>query len=181
MMHSPEESVDDNNLANLDFRSILADYTDSHNDGNENSEFATPSPYELNDINSLYWNSSDLSEYVLTNQENLKFLIHMNIQSLPAKFDSFQTFLNTVSKQDHKCLPSIVALSETWLSPLNETNFNLLGFQPLISKCRNDNSHRGGVALFVKEGYDFTVQHDLDKFIPKVFESLFITLKPSNF
>ena len=77
-------------------------------------------------------------------------------------------------------LPAVIALSETWLNQHNETQYDISGFHPLIAKSRPDNSDRGGVAFYVRDDLDYIERPDLNLFIPFVFESLFITLKPIN-
>ena len=64
-----------------------------------------------------------------------------------------------------------------WLNGHNSKALSINGYEPIISKFRKENSSRGGVALFIREGSQFRERPDLDKFIPYTFESTFITLK----
>ena len=69
---------------------------------------------------------------------------------------------------------SVIAISETWanndsLSPLNIPGYN--------STFKNRTSGRGGgVALFVRNCFKFTVRDDLSAFNNVYFESIFIEL-----
>ena len=107
-------------------------------------------------------------------------LIHFNIQCLQAKFDSLITFLRSLSHDSVNNLPIVLALSETWLNESNKESFKIKGYQPIVSNFRRDNSSRGGVAVFVREEVSFRERPDLNTFIPKLFESVFITVSDLN-
>lgn len=80
-----------------------------------------PSPYEVNNIHSLYWDAYSLSCELYKTPTDL--YIHMNIQVLSAKFDLLQLRLNTLSHENLEKFPKIIALSETWLCEANEQSF----------------------------------------------------------
>ena len=155
-------------LMRLDLNSIFSETSDFDCDD------VISTPYELNDIESCYWEtdtlSSQLPHAVLKN-----IFLHLNIQGLPIKYNNFVTFLN-----DFQFLPSVIPLSETWLNEFNESSYDISGYHPLIAKSRPDNSDRGGVAFYVREDLNFIERPDLNLFIPFIFESSFITLQPSN-
>ena len=77
-------------------------------------------------------------------------------------------------------LTHVIALSETWLNRDNKSSFPIPGFHPIVSNIRQDNSSRGGVALYVPEEYNFIKRPDFDTFIPLTFESIFTTIKDIN-
>ena len=161
--------------SNLDFKTILED----NNANRLFSDVNTPSPYELHNIDPKFWETDDLCKYISSNLQEI-ILLHSNIQSLEAKYDSFITFLTSLISNNNHCLPSVIALSETWLNSTNESLFPINGYQPLIARCRLDHSNRGGVGLFVRDDLEIIPRPDLEKFIPFVFESVFITLKTLN-
>ena len=170
-------NVDLEFLSTLDFRSAFT-VSDEINANDE----ATPSPYDTCSFHSNYWDTVTLSNYLSTdvNHCSTNFFLHLNIQGLDPKFDEFKSFLKTLSNESESKLPTVIALSETWLNEFNHDAFSIPGYMPLISDYRKDNSSRGGISLCIKEGNDFIERKDLNIFIPTIFESLFITLKPSN-
>ena len=96
-------------------------------------EVSIPSPYELNNIESLYWDTDNLSKFIPQNHINSNFLLHFNIQNFPSKFDALFTFINRFYNEGNKsCIPSIIALSETWLNKYNESCFPIDNYQPLV-------------------------------------------------
>ena len=158
----------------LDFNSLLIDLEGTSDIDHER----VPTPYELHNLKCLYWDPSDLPSAISQNDKDL--IVHFNIQSLPSKFDNLTRFLNDASHQSRFKKPIVLALSETWLNDFNNSSFELNEYHPPISEHRRDNSDRGGVALFVNEAHEFRERPDLNKFIPKVFESVFITLIELN-
>ena len=160
----------------LDFASLLKDQ--------ENSDpylrDAVPSPYELHNLENSYWNTSKLARSLNSELGGGNILFHFNIQGLSAKFDNLVTFMNDLSSEKFENLPIVLALSETWLSDLDESSYHINGYHPIIARSRNDNSCRGGVAFYVRIDQEFEPRNDLDLFIPFVFESVFIHLKSLN-
>ena len=132
----------------LDFYIVLSDVVNSEN----SSDVTVPTPYDLHGLICNYWETNTLSDFVFSNQIDL--FVHLNIQCLSAKFDSLIAFLDELSHEKNEKLPAILALSETWLNASNNSTFVINGFQPIVSKCRRDNSSRGGVALYVRSGLD---------------------------
>ena len=88
--------------------------------------------------------------------------------------------LNTYSYENFCNLPFAISLSETWLNEFSEENFPIGSYHPIVSNIRKDNSSRGGVALYVREELDFEKRPEFSKFIPCIFESIFVTLKDYN-
>ena len=162
-------------VAEKDFRYILSDASSEDYVTGE----ITPTPYEIHNISSSYWEMSELRDKVAVDLDKSLFL-HLNVQCLPAKFDSLITFFNAVSSGVYRNLPSVFALSETWLNDFNESSYVFPGYHPLIAKSRPDNSSRGGVALLIRDDLHYIDRPDLNVFIPTIFESLFITLQQHN-
>ena len=90
-----------------------------------------------------------MSRYVNSKLPNRLF-VHLNIQSLQAKYDNLITFLNSVADCNEHALPSVIALSETWLNPSNESLFDINGYHSLIARSRLDHSNRGRVGVYVR-------------------------------
>ena len=69
---------------------------------------------------------------------------------------------------------SVIAISNTWASTDNVLLLNIPGYN---SSFKNRTSGRGGgVALFARNCFKFTVRDDLSEFNNDYFESIFIEL-----
>jgi exonuclease III len=100
----------------------------------------------------------------------------LNIQSLPAKFHEFSEMVKNMSI--YKCEPDVICLQETWRIP-DPDMFNIDGYHPPVFKLR-ENMQGGGVAIYVKNQYVFSVLSKYSSTIDKVAETLFIELISKN-
>jgi hypothetical protein len=112
----------------------------------------------------------DLDNLQLNGAQHLYKALHLNIQSLPSKFDQLKNILVTLSNQ-HLHLDFIL-LCETFLTDNTVQFFNIPGYQ-LVYKNRK-NKCRGGVAIYIKDNFTFTVREDLSIYQEGEFESLFL-------
>ena len=100
---------------------------------------------------------------------NSKFgIIHFNIRSMPRNFDVAEILLFNLNYDF-----SVIALTETWLTPNNYDCYGLHGYC-MESKHRYTKSG-GGVALLIKESLRYNVRHDLSETSDQL-ESLFIEI-----
>ncbi len=102
--------------------------------------------------------------------------LHINIHSLPAKFDKLKTLLTRLN--DISIPIQFVLLCETFLTDTNVNLFEIPGYH-FIYKNRKANS-RGGVAMYIKEGIQFVNRGDLEIHCDSEFESLIIEATFSN-
>ena len=149
----------------MDLNIVLKDCDNSTGDKSI-IDVTVPTPFDINRIESKYWSSSNLPTLAVNNSVG-DIVLHLNIQSLPAKYDNFQTFLYLLMRGEIS--PALIGLTETWLNSHNKAAFSLNGYHPLIARCREDESSRGGVGLFVREDLEFDERPDLEVFIPFVF------------
>ena len=159
-------------LSSLDCNSVFHQFSESSSE----NELILPSPFDLNNIESCYWDTEKLSHKF----SNSTVFLHQNIQGIPCKYDNFVTFLNNLSGPKAHSRPSVLAISETWLTDHNASSFDIVGYHPFISNHRKDNSGRGGVGLYIKDDIEYVERPDLSKFVPFVFESQFVSLKSSS-
>ena len=144
-------SIDPKNL--IDDKTSLLDLfagsgLDSQDDTNE------PNLFEL----SPYYDSTDFAEFISTTNDNF-IVISLNCQSLAAKFDQLQIYINTYN--DCHCRLSAICLQETWLSADSDLSlFQIEGYN-LISSGKSSSAH-GGVAIYLHETFKFKI---IDKFI----------------
>jgi exonuclease III len=127
------------------------------------------SPYDDIANNSIY-----LDEYTYhSNFKNCNDLsmLTFNIQSLPAKFSEFSEFIALMT--NNNCAPDIICLQELWQFP-NSVNFKLKGYHPLLYTLRRNNVQGGGVGIYVKEKFQYTVIEGLSLFVDRILESIFV-------
>lgn len=119
-------------------------------------------------------------QYYLPNEFNNKVayennhfsILHVNARSLHKNFDTFQELLYAV---DYKF--SIICVTETWLNDKLPNLFDIDGY--VFVHVDRNNTKGGGVAIYIKETYQYTVRKDL-YFGNYNAESLFIELDNFN-
>ena len=62
-----------NPLSSLDFNLLLTDPNDEMN--------TVPSPYDLNNLNSLYWKTEDLANHIAPQETNTFFTLEYSLSS----------------------------------------------------------------------------------------------------
>ena len=96
-------------------------------------------------------------------------VLHVNARILHKNVDYLQVYLRTLNHNF-----SVIAISETWA---NNDNMSLLNIPGYNSTFKNRTSGRsGGVALFVRNCFKFTVHDDLSEFNNDYFELIFIDI-----
>jgi hypothetical protein len=133
------------------------------------------SPYDDISILCSYMDETRFSN-TYSNNPNLAILT-LNIQSLPSKFTEFSEFIRSL--QISNSAPDIICLQELWQFP-DPSMFTLPGYNELIYKLRRNHVQGGGVGIYVKSGINFTPLQQLSVFVDRVFESIFIEIKPAN-
>ena len=142
--------------------------------------------FKYNFKDSVYENNIHNCQYYDENEINKKFnnisteqfsILSLNIQSLPGKFNEFQTFLASTLG---KFKPSVIAIQEIWNKPTN-CSFDLSDYHPLHFTIRDKQGLKsnagGGVGLWVEKSLCFEPINSISIFLPRVFESQFIKIK----
>lgn len=102
-----------------------------------------------------------------------KIILHANVQSIHNKYQEIENLVN-----DCKC--DVLCLSETWGKDHRVQTMNLENFE-LASYYNRKLFEHGGTAIFVKNGLNFRIRHDLNKISFEMnFELTAIELKPSK-
>ena len=124
------------------------------------------------DKNDEAFGPDDLNKLVEAKKLNKKTfsLMHLNIRSVPKHFDDFLVYLKTI-----KLVPSVIGLSETWLTEQNSDLYSIDDYN-FVSKNRT-NKRGGGVGLFVRSSLDHTMMKDHSVFIEGVMETVFVKIK----
>ena len=138
-------------------------YVDDNTNNSLRSSVNDCNYYDIDNIKSL------MNEDQHIENKTYKTL-HVNIQSLSARFESQKCILAHMqeSNLDLDC----ILLCETFLHENNSHLFHLPGYH-FICKNRKDKT-RGGVGMYIKENIQFNISEDLSVFIEGEFESIFI-------
>lgn len=103
--------------------------------------------------------------------------MHINIQSLPAKLDKLKNML--VDLSERKINIDFLMLCETFMKDDTSHHCNIPGYN-LSYKNRSNKVRGGGVAIYVKECYNYEIRHDLSIFDEGNFESIFIEVNSKS-
>lgn len=127
-------------------------------------------PLQLYDITSEYYDLDELKEAI---PEDLKLTyksIHINIRSLPDKFDTLKLFLHRLKEADITI--DFILICETFLTEANADLYQIPGYT-FINRSRSSFA-RGGVGMYILDGIHFQRRDDLAIFYEGEFESIFI-------
>ena len=129
-------------------------------------------------INSLYHDIDSVGlQHLKDYRQNSKFsCMHINIRSLPDKFDSLKKILTHLDNE--KIQFDAILLCETFLTDTNHDLFNIPGYT-FISRHRK-HYRQGGVGIYIKNNINFIIRDDLSIFIEKSFETLFLEVTSSK-
>jgi exonuclease III len=127
--------------------------------------------FDLTSSSSPYIDMDEINE--VANKNDKYTSLHINIQGLPSKFDILNSTLNDLSSKDIQV--DFIMICESFLTDVNQNLFNIPGYS-LVTKNRMT-KRRGGIALYVKNGYNFKLRNDIGVNVEGVFESLFIEIK----
>ena len=134
----------------------------------------TDNPLQLMNIDSPYYELEHLHANLNNNNpagnEFEYTSIHLNIQSLPAKFERLKLLFSELHEQTIEL--DFILICETFLTDNIAQQFNIPGYN-LVYKNR-PNTARGGVAIYTKSKYNITMRDDLAIFHPGIFESILI-------
>jgi hypothetical protein len=133
-------------------------------------------PSQLFNIDSKYYDIDDI-HCNLPKNTNYKFTaLHLNIHSLPAKFDQLNTLLSRLRQSNIQL--HFILLCETFLNDKNASLFQIPGYN-FIYKNRQ-NSIRGGIAMYIREDITFKIRDDIAIHVENEFESLIIEINTPN-
>ena len=138
-------------------------------DENECNFISANSPYDSSVISCSYMCESDI---IRKYRNSFKpSILSINIQSISAKFADLCSFISSLAANN--CSPDIICLQEIWRIPGNE-HLIIDGYHPLEFQCRRNNVQGGGVGIYVKKIFSYTVNNELSVFVDRILESLFI-------
>ena len=129
------------------------------------------SVYNNIDLNCKYYDEKNFFDKY--ERSSKLSILNFNVQSLAAKFENLKTFLLSFSNNFHF---DVICLEEIWQIEAEEL-FHLDGYHPMVFKCRKNKVQGGGVAIFIRSTFAFSVLEEFSIFYDKIFESLFIQLE----
>ena len=123
----------------------------------------------------LYIQVPDISSHLNPEAFNL---LSLNARSLPGCIDRLKDFLADSASD----LFAAIGIQEVWCA---KKTLSLPGYKTLYSITRDQNAFTnhnvgGGVGIFVREGLDSEVLHDLSHFTAGVYESIWVKIKPNK-
>ncbi len=149
----------------------LNDYFDKYL--NEH-EINYDNPLKTFNIDSQYCDIDQLKNYLHgDNQHKFEYSsMHLNIQSLPAKFEQLKLLLSILEEKDINL--DFILLCETFLTDNIANKFNITGYDMVY---KNRLTNRGGVAIYINNKLNYKMRDDLAINKPGVFESIFIEVQ----
>ena len=108
-------------------------------------------------IESCYYLESDFNKYVapiLDNKKDYMSFIHVNIRSIKANGNDFNSYLHNLNLPFH-----CIALTETWLRHDSDNSYTFPGYKS-INRTRNI-GQGGGVSILLQQEISFKVKENL--------------------
>jgi hypothetical protein len=130
------------------------------------------SPYSNSDISCEFYDTENFIS-TFSNKQNFS-IMSLNIQSLPAKFNEFEEFMQQLSSKN--CNFDVICLQELWRLN-NPDMYQLENYHELIFKSRELNVQGGGVGFYIKNSVKFKILNDISIFVDKVIETFFIEIE----
>lgn len=127
-------------------------------------------------LSSLYYDIEDIfNDSRIKDQEYKYYALHLNIQSLPAKFDRLNHIIGGF--KDKGITLDFILLCETFLKDEIANHFNIPGYDFVY---KNRTSKGGGVAIYINKDFDYTIREDLSVFEQGEFESIVVEVSKNN-
>ena len=98
-------------------------------------------------------------------------MLHLNIRSFAKNSDALFNYLSNISAKFH-----FISLTETWTKSFNEELVNYVDCNSVV-KSRPDKTRGGGVALLIKDSYQYAHLTIIDNSIINSFEFLAVSVK----
>ena len=129
----------------------------------------------LNNDKCSYIQVSDIATHLSPEAFNL---LSFNARSLPGCVDNLKDFLADSASD----LFAAIGVQEVWSA---KKSLSLPGYKPLYYNTRDQNSAAnpnigGGVGIYIREGLNSEVLHNLSNFTTGVYESIWVKVKPNK-
>ena len=132
-------------------------------------------------LNESLWNDKcdyiHPDSYVNLNPDNYKLIIlQLNIRGLVSHQTELKWILHYLNNKNSSV--DVILLCKTFLSKKIENLVQIPGYTLIANHCKQ--SKGGGTVILIKEGLTFNRHRDLDVFIEKQAESVFIKFLTKN-
>ena len=157
----------------------LSDLTDSSSDEDDCSVHHDPVQdhrFTMLSVDSQYCNLDEFGAAVETLGTAQYCALHLNIHSLPSKIIQLREMLFSLKEQGITI--HFILLCETFLSNANAHLFPIAGYN-FVHKSRSQLT-RGGVAIYILDGFNYTERLDLCINVEGEFESIAVEIKPKH-
>ena len=121
-------------------------------------------------IDSLYYGIDDLHKCDLIKRNHNICSMHLNICSLPDKFDKLKLLLSQLDNVNVNI--DFILICETYLTESNHDLFHLPGYN-FISRHRKQ-TKCGGVGMYISDKYNYITRDDISLFVEHSFESIVV-------
>ena len=102
--------------------------------------------------------------------------MHLNIRSLPDKFDELKLLLSQLDNVNVNIY--FILICETYLTERNHDLYHLPGYN-FISRHRKQ-TKCGGVGMYISDKYNYIIRDDISLFVEHSFESVFVEVLINN-
>ena len=130
-------------------------------------------------INSAYFDMEQLCSFLNSDMKDSTFdytCLHLNIQSLPAKFDALKLLIHELHEKNIDL--DFIMLCETFLRDDIAPHFEIPGYNCVYHS--RPNASRGCVAIYINTKYNFNKRDDMSINVPGSFESIFIEIQSTH-
>ena len=102
--------------------------------------------------------------------------MHLNIRSLPDKFDRLKLLLTQLDNININI--DFILRCETYLTDRNHDWYQIPGYK-LISRHRKQ-AKCGGVGMYISAKYNYIARDDITLFVEQSFDSVFVEVFANN-
>ena len=127
-------------------------------------------------IDSLYYGIDDLHKCDVVKRNHNICSMHLNIRSLPDKFDKLKLFLSQLDNVNVNI--DFILICETYLTVRNHELYHLPGYN-FISRHRKQ-TKCGGVGMYKCDTYNYIIMDDISLFVEHSFDSVFVEVLINN-
>ena len=112
-------------------------------------------------IDSLYYGIDDLQKCDVVKRNHNICSMHLNIRSLPDKFDKLKLLLSQLDNVNVNI--DFILICETYLTERNHDLYHLPGYN-FISRHRKQ-TKCGGVGMYISDKYNYIIRDDISLFV----------------
>ena len=127
-------------------------------------------------IDSLYYGIDDLHKCDVVKRNHYICSMHLNIRSLPGKFDKLKLLLSQLDNVNVNI--DFILICETYLIERNHDLYHLPGYT-FISRHRKQ-TKCGGVGMYISDKYNYIIRDDISLIVEHSFESVFVEVLINN-